>query len=122
MLLRCLTLTGLLMFIAGLLSAADISGTWKGSFEYNGQPVPVTFQMKSSEGTVTGTVDGLPTPNAAIKDGKLDGDDLSFWIQIQYQGDDVKLVLKGKVSGDEIKFSMGTDDGSWSTDLTARKS
>jgi hypothetical protein len=34
----------------------------------------------------------------------------------------VKLVVKGKLNGDEIKFSIGTEDGAWSTELTAKKS
>jgi hypothetical protein len=119
---RAFTFAGVLLLAAMLLPAADVTGTWKGSFDFNGQPVPLTFVMKTAEGVVTGTVDGLPTPNVEIKEGKIDGDDLSFSVNIDYQGNPVKLVLKGKVSGDEIKFDMGTDDGSWSTQLTAKKS
>lgn len=119
---RTIRLAGLLLLAAMLLAGADVTGTWKGSFDYNGQNVPLTFQMKSSDGVVTGTVDGLPTPNVEIKEGKIDGDDLSFSVNIEYQGNPVKLLLKGKVSGDQIKFDMGTDDGSWSTQLTAKKS
>jgi hypothetical protein len=120
--LRTFTLAGLVLLLAGLLPAADVTGTWKGSFDYNGNAVPVTFQMKSAEGAITGTVDGLPTPNAEIKEGKLDGDTVSFWISIDYQGSPLKILLKGKVAGDEIKFTMGTEGGEWSTDLTAKKS
>jgi hypothetical protein len=72
---------------------------------------------------LTGTVNGLPTPKAEIKDGKVDGDTVSFWIGIEYEGNPVKLVLKGKLTGDsEIKFSMGTEGGEWSTEITAKKS
>jgi hypothetical protein len=119
---RIVTVAGLVLLIAMLLPAADVTGTWKGSFEFNGQDVPLTFVMKTAEGVVTGTVDGLPTPNAEIKEGKIDGDDLSFSLNIDYQGNPVKLVVKGKVDGDQIKFDMGTDDGAWSTQLTAKKS
>lgn len=122
MLMRTLALAGLLLLIAGLMPAADLTGVWKGSFDYNGTAVPVTFDMKVAEGTVTGTVDGLPTPKVEIKDGKVDGDSVSFWIGITYQGNPVKLVLKGKASGDEIQFSMGTEGGEWSTQITAKKS
>ena len=57
-----------------------------------------------------------------LKEGKIDGDDLTFSINIDYQGNPVRLVVKGKVAGDEIKFDLGTDDGAWSTQLTAKKS
>ena len=64
---------------------------------------------------------GLPGGTAQIKDGKLQGDNVTFWITIDYQGSPVKLVYKGKVAGDEIKFEFGTEDGSWGTQFTARK-
>ena len=107
---RTLALTGLVVLLAALLSAADVTGIWKGAFDYNGNSVPVTFNLKSSGDAVTGTIDGLPTPNAEIKEGKLQGQDMSFWITIEYQGQNIKLVYKGKLSGDEIKFTFGTED------------
>jgi hypothetical protein len=119
---RIFAITGLLFMLVGLLSAADVSGQWKGSFDFNGTPVPLTFDMKQAESTVTGTISGLPTAKTEIKDGKLEGENLSFWVGIDYQGNPVKLVVKGKLAGDEIKFSIGTEDGAWSTELTAKKS
>ena len=119
---RTLALTGLVVLLAALLSAADVTGIWKGAFDYNGNSVPVTFNLKSSGDAVTGTIDGLPTPNAEIKEGKLQGQDMSFWITIEYQGQNIKLVYKGKLSGDEIKFTFGTEDGSWGTEVTAKRS
>jgi hypothetical protein len=121
MLMRMPLTVGLLLLVAGLLSAADVTGSWKGSFDYNGAPVPVTLEMKAEEGAVTGTVDGLPTPKTPIKDGKLDGDNVTFWVGIEFQGNPIKLLLKGKVAGDEIQFSMGTEGGEWGVQFTAKK-
>ena len=39
----------------------------------------------------------------------------------EYQGQAIKLVFKGQVLESEIHFTMGLDDGSWSTDLVAKK-
>ncbi len=119
---RSLTLAGLLLFLASWLPAADVTGVWKGSFDFNGSAVPLTFNLKSTGEEVTGTIDGLPTPAAKIMDGKLQGEAVSFWITIDYQGQPIKLVYKGKVAGDEIQFSFGTEDGSWGTEVTAKKS
>ena len=119
---RALVLAGLLLLGTALLSAADITGVWKGSFDFNGNSVPLTFNLKSADAAVTGTIDGLPSPAAKIEDGKLQGEALSFWITIDYQGSPVKLVYKGKVTGDEIHFTFGTEDGSWGTELVAKKS
>ena len=119
---RAATLTGLLLVLTALLSAADVTGVWKGSFDFNGTAVPLTFNLKADGETVNGTIDGMPSPAAKIQDGKLNGDDLTFWITIDYQGMPVKLVYKGKVAGDEIKFNFGTKDGSWGTEVTAKRS
>ncbi len=110
------------LFLAVLLFAAEVTGTWKGAFDFDGGSVPLTFNLKSSGGAVTGTVEGLPTTPAEIHDGKVDGDTVTFWLTTDYQGQNYKLVYKGKVSGDSIQFTFGTEDGSFSADLTAKKS
>jgi hypothetical protein len=33
----------------------------------------------------------------------------------------VKLVYKGELAGDEIKFTVSTDDGSWSAEVRAKR-
>ena len=106
---------------AAALAAPDVTGTWKGAFDYNGSSVPLVIHLTSAGATVTGTVEGLPTTPAEIHDGKLDGDTVTFWINTDYQGQTYKLVYKGKVAAGQIVFTLGTDDGSWSAQLTATK-
>jgi len=118
---RHIVLTGLLMLVvAGLASAADLTGQWKGAFSFQDQSVPLTLDLKGAT-AITGTIAGMPSGTVEIKDGKLEGDTLTFWIMIEYQGMPVKLVYKGKLSGSEIKFAFGTEDGSWGTEFTAKK-
>jgi hypothetical protein len=119
---RAATLTGLLLLLTVLLSAGDVTGIWKGSFDFQGNPVPLTFNLKADGEAVNGTIDGMPTPAVKIQDGKIKGEEMSFWVTIDYQGTPVKLVYKGKVSGDEIHFNFGTEDGSWGTEVTAKRS
>jgi hypothetical protein len=102
-------------------AAVDVSGTWKGAFDYNGTSVSVVLHLTNANGAVTGTVEGLPTTPTEIHEGKLDGDMVTFWVNTDYQGTTYKLVLKGKVAGGQIAFSLGTEDGSWGTDLTVTK-
>jgi hypothetical protein len=102
-------------------SGLDVTGSWKGAFEFNGDSVPLVFKLKSADGAVTGTVEGLLTSPAEIHEGKIDGDTVSFWVNSDYQGQTYKLVYKGKIAADQIKFSFGTEDGSWGTELTATK-
>ena len=102
-------------------AAAGVSGTWKGAFDFQGQSVPLTVTLKEENGGVTGTVEGLPSGTAQIKDGKLAEGKVSFWLMTEYQGSPIKLVYNGAVSDGEIHFQFGTEDGSWGTEFTAKR-
>jgi len=117
-----LRIAGVIAVFALVLGAAEVSGTWKGSFDFNGTAVPLTINLKNASDGLSGTIEGLPTTPTDIHDGKVDGDTITFWIKTDYQGESYKLVYKGKVSGDEIHFTFGTEDGSWGSELTAKKS
>ena len=53
---RTLVLTiGLMLLLACLASAADLTGKWEGSFKYNDQAVPVTVDLKGGT-EISGTV------------------------------------------------------------------
>lgn len=103
------------------LAPVDLTGTWKGSFDFNGESIPLTIHLATAAGAVTGTVEGLPTTPAEIHDGKVDGDTVKFWVNTDYQGQAYKLVYTGKISAGQIVFTFGTEDGNWSTQLTAIK-
>jgi len=102
-------------------AAIDVSGTWKGAFDFNGTSVPLVIHLTSANGEVTGSVEGLPTTPAEIHDGKIDGDTVTFWVNTDYQGTTYKLVYKGKVAAGQIAFTLGTEDGSWSAEMTAAR-
>ncbi len=106
---------------AAVPAAVDVSGAWKGAFDYNGGSVPLTIHLSSTAGAVTGTVEGLPTTPVDIHDGKVDGDTVTFWVNTDYQGQTYKLVYKGKIAAGQIVFTLGTDDGTWSAQMTATK-
>ena len=113
----------LLPFIAVLpaAKAADVSGTWKGAFDFQGTSVPLTIHLTMDGIKVTGTVEGLESGPAEIHDGVVNGEELSFWLNTDYQGQTYKLVYKGKVTAGQIDFDFGTEEGSWSTTLTVKK-
>jgi hypothetical protein len=119
-----LCLLSLIAFISYLpaLHAADVSGSYKGAFDYQGSSVPLTINLKIDGSSVTGTVEGLPSTPTEIHQGTLTGDTISFWINTDYQGQTYKLIYKGKIAADQINFDFGTEDGSWSSPLTVKKS
>jgi hypothetical protein len=120
---RTLAALSLSLLFGAVAFAADVTGKWKGSFEVPGGPVlNLTFDLKAADGALTGVVIGLPPKQDGleIKDGKVQGDSISFWIMSEYQGSPIKLLYDGKVAEGQIKFIMGTEDGSWSTEILAK--
>lgn len=118
---KYLLLLAVLACVLPAAHAADLSGVWKGSFDFQDQSVATTLKLAVSGATVTGTVEGLPTSPVEIHDGKLDGTTLSFWINNDYEGQAYRLVFQGKVGEEKIDFNFGTDDGSWGTELSVKR-
>ena len=117
-----LVLTGCIVLLTTLAAAGDLTGTWKGQFVAEGNDVKLTFNLKAAGDTLTGTINGLPTDPCEIKDGRIEGDAVSFWVMIQYHDQPLKLLYKGKAAEDGIHFTIGIEDGSWSTDFIATRS
>jgi hypothetical protein len=118
---RRFAVLGLLGCLTAVLFGADASGKWKGSFEAGGEQRQVTFDLKADGAAVTGTVVGVSPMPVELKEGKLQGSDVSFWFMTEYQGTSYKLVCKGQLAGDEMRVTIGTEDGSWSTNFVAKK-
>jgi hypothetical protein len=118
---RTILIIAMLLGIVSLLSAADLTGKWSGQFDFNGTNVPLTFDLHSTGATLTGVISGLPTDNCEIKDGKIDGSTITFWLMTEYQGSPIKLVWTGKISAGQIDFTMGTEDGGFSVSFPAKK-
>jgi hypothetical protein len=105
--------------VTSVLVAADISGKWVGKGEQGPEWV---FNFKADGSKVTGTMQGADGKERPINDGKLEGDTLSFSVNSEWQGQAIKLVMKGKVSGEKIELRVDTEDGAWGTDLVLTRS
>ncbi len=106
------------LLVVAVAFAADVTGTWKGTL--NGER-EITFKLRADGGNLTGTVAGLRDKEVEIQKGTIQGSTLTFSVQSEWQGNPITLVYKGEISGDEIRFTMGTEDGGWSTELTAKR-
>jgi hypothetical protein len=118
---RLCTVCAVLFILAALCLAAGVDGRWKAQMEGQNGARTLVFDLKSDAARLTGTLTGLLDRQLEILEGKIDGESLSFAVNSEWQGNPVKLVYKGKVAGDEMKLTMGTEDGGWSTGLTAKR-
>lgn len=104
------------------VSAADINGKWMAQMQgRNGQSRDVTFNFKADGETLTGTM-STPRGEREISDGKISGDDVSFTMKFEFQGNEMKILYKGKISGNEIKFTVEREGGQGRTrEFTAKR-
>jgi hypothetical protein len=109
------------MLFSFAAAAADITGTWKATYETPNGSAERTFVFKSDGSKVTGETVSAFTGKSEITDGKLDGETLTFTINAKFGDQDVKLKYTGKVAGNEIKFHVESMNGEFSLDYTAKK-
>lgn len=99
--------------LAGLtvVWAADVNGKWVAQVPgRGGQTRETTFNFKAEGAKLTGTVSGMQG-DQPISDGKISGDDISFVVVANFQGNEIRLLYKGKVAGDEIKMTRTREGG-----------
>ncbi len=110
------------LFVTAAL-AADVTGTWKGSAETPNGTIERTFVFKVEGAIVTGETSSEMLGTSKIKNGKVDGDNLSFSITASYQGNDMEINYTGKVSSDgkEIKFKAEIPAVSQTVEYTVKK-
>jgi hypothetical protein len=85
--------------------AADIDGKWTGSFSGPQGDIPVAFTLKADGDKLTGTTMGLDGTDVAIKDGKIDGNNITFTVTYDFAGMPLVLSYKGVVAADQIKMT-----------------
>ncbi len=93
--------------IAGFALGADIDGKWSGQYNSGmGDPMTLVYTFKVDGNTLTGTSLGGPDTQIPIKDGKIDGNNISFSVAVDFGGQEMKFNYKGILKGDEIELSF----------------
>ena len=116
---RFLVSAFLALSMATAALAADISGTWTASFDtqVGNQTYTYTFKVEGSK--LTGSAKSN-LGEATITNGAVNGDDVTFTENLNYQGMELQIQYKGKISGDEIKFTRTVIEGT-NEDLVAKR-
>src|SRR5947208_16655464 len=107
-------ITLLTLAIASLSAlAADITGTWKAEFNTQRGLQKYTFTLKQDGTSLTGKAnverDGEKR-EAELKEGKIEGDTVTFVELLKIQDNDIRIVYTGKISGNEIQFTRKVGD------------
>jgi acetyl esterase/lipase len=100
----------LLILVALSLSllAADVTGTWKSEFDSQIGNQKYTFTFKQDGTNLTGEANSEingQKHEAELKDGRVDGDTISFVEMLNFQDNEIRITYKGTILTDEIKFT-----------------
>jgi len=86
--------------------AADVTGTWTASFDTQVGVQKYTYTFKVVGNKLTGKAKSeLAGTETDIVEGTVNGDDISFVENLNFQDMPLRIVYKGKIAGDEIKFT-----------------
>jgi hypothetical protein len=99
-----------LIACAAVIIAADVTGTWTASFDTQVGQQTYTYNFKVTGGKLTGTAKSN-LGEATLENGVVNGDEISFTENLNYQGMQLQIPYKGKISGDEIKFTRTVIEG-----------
>ena len=89
--------------------AADATGKWAAEFSTQIGQQKYTFDLKADGSTLTGKVTS-PRGTQDLKEGKVDGDEVSFVEMLELQDQQIRIEYKGKVNGDELKLTRKVGD------------
>ena len=108
------------LILVGLVCvyAADITGKWTTQFDSQVGIQKYVFEFKVEGTKLTGMAisrigEAQTDTNTPITEGTINGDDITFVENLDYQGMQLKITYKGKISGDEINLSrmVGEQEG-----------
>jgi len=145
---KLLFVVSLMLVVAFALMAADITGKWVAEQpgRNGGPPRQTTFDLKANGATLTGTMTGgmgggrrgggggggggagggaAAAPQAReISDGTIDGNNISFTVKVEFNGNTMMSKYEGTLSGDELKLKVTRDgqNGPATSELTAKRS
>src|SRR5947209_941166 len=103
---RSLALTLALLCASAAAFAADVDGKWTSSVTTPQGELPVVFVLKADGAKLTGTLQIADFKPSDLKDGKIDGDKLTFGAEIEFGANIIPLTFNGAQAGEEIKLTI----------------
>ena len=91
--------------------AADIDGKWTGQVEGRNGPQSQSIMLKADGNALTGNVQGGRGGPVDISNGTIDGNNVSFSVVREFNGNKVTQDYKGTISGGELKLTVSGGRG-----------
>jgi len=103
-------------------ASADPSGTWKWTREFNGQSQECVLKLDWDGKALTGEYEAFGN-TSPIADGKLEGDQIAYHVEREFNGDKFDVKFNGKLADDEIvgKVVVGRDGEPMEFDWHAKR-
>lgn len=112
-----------LAFIPGVAFAADATGIWNAEFDTQIGPQKYSYTLKQDGGKLTGKAIAAArgqTREVELKDGKVDGDKVSFVELLDMGGREIRITYTGTIAGGELKLTRAVGDFA-KEDIIAKK-
>ena len=91
------------------LFSADATGTWSASFDTQVGVQKYTYTFKVDGSKLTGRAKS-DNGDTEIQEGNVNGDQITFLENLNFQGMPLRIEYTGKLAGDEIKFTRKVAD------------
>ena len=96
------------LLTAAAMQAADVSGQWRAEFDTQIGLQKYLYSFKAHSGKVTGKANlevGDQKREVELREGKIEGDTLTFVEMFTFQDNEIRIKYKGKLAESEIKFT-----------------
>ena len=94
-------------FAATGAGAADLTGKWTATAL--GNNVTVTLDLTIAGNVVTGAILNPQSGPAEIRDGKIEGNSISFHVLRTANNATTKILWQGTIDGEEIHFTRSVE-------------
>jgi hypothetical protein len=84
--------------------AADVDGVWTAKVDGPEGEENYIYTFKADGNALTGTAQSDDENAVQLKDGVINGNDISFTEKLDFDGEELVIKYKGKINGDKIEF------------------
>ena len=110
-----------LLLVAAPAFAADVDGKWSGSIDSPNGAVDVGFEFKADGTMLTGTTTGPDGAPAPISNGMIDGNNITFAVELDFGGMPFTINYKGVVNAAEGQIALTLDFAGMPVEMVVKK-